>query len=63
MIDMTPKQRVFGTLKKLLKVAESDINLEAERARIKVALERCISWEGQLSDIRDSEQLIASNLG
>ena len=56
MTDMTPKERVFGTLKNLLKIIQSDANLDADRARIALALERCISWESQLRDIGDSEQ-------
>ncbi|NIL20073.1 hypothetical protein [Pseudomonas sp. AN3A02] len=59
MIDMTPKQRVFGALKKLLEMTDSDISLDVERARIKLALERCISWEEQLRDVDDSEHLSA----
>lgn len=53
MTDMTPKERVFGTLKNLLKMADSRASLDAERARIKLALERCISWESQLANIGD----------
>jgi len=57
MIDMTPKQRVFGALKNLLEMADSDISLDVERARIKLTLERCISWEEQMRDVDDSEHL------
>ncbi|GAB5339676.1 hypothetical protein [Pseudomonas fluorescens] len=62
MIDMTPKQRVFGALKKLLKMIDSDTSLDAERARIKLALERCISWEVQLRDIDDAQHLSPSSV-
>ena len=54
MTDMTPKERVFGTLKNLLKIVDSDARLDADRARIRLALERCISWESQLSNIDDA---------
>lgn len=62
MTDMTPKERVFGTLKNLLKMADSGTSLDTERARIKLALERCISWESQLinSDDTDCSQRKAS---
>ncbi|APC18153.1 hypothetical protein BLL42_21385 [Pseudomonas frederiksbergensis] len=55
MTDMTPKERVFGTLKNLLKITDSGTSLDAERARIKLALERCISWECQFRNIDDTD--------
>jgi hypothetical protein len=57
MTDMTPKERVFGTLKNLLKIVDSGTSLDADRARIKLALERCVSWESQLDNISDSDQV------
>ena len=55
MTDMTPKERVFGTLKNLLNMADSGVSLDNERARIKLALERCISWESQLINVDDTD--------
>lgn len=46
---LTPKQRVFGTLRNLLKMAR-DEDLNEKRPVIVQALDRCLSWESELID-------------
>lgn len=47
---LTPHQRVFGTLKNMLRIATETPDLNAERERLKVGLDRAISWESELVD-------------
>ena len=48
-VSLTPKQRVFGTLRNLRKMAETD-DLNASRAQIIRSLDRALSWEDELVD-------------
>ena len=45
---MTPKQRVFGTMKNILAIVESDEPID--RKQLCRSLENAISWESQLTD-------------
>lgn len=47
---MTPKERVFETLKNLLRIVAEAGDLNTERERLKIALDRCVSWETELAD-------------
>ncbi|MBI4293624.1 MAG: hypothetical protein HY661_19280 [Betaproteobacteria bacterium] len=47
---LTPHQRVFGTLKNMLRIATEAPDLNAERERLKLGLDRAISWESELVD-------------
>lgn len=47
---LTPKQRVFGTLRNLLKIANTSRDLNKDRERLCIALDRCLSWESHLCD-------------
>ncbi len=48
--NMTPKERVFGTLRGLIfRIANAE-DLNSERERLVIALDRCISWESELID-------------
>lgn len=48
---MTPKERVFGTLRNLLRIVSETENLNMERKRMETAIDRCISWESELVDV------------
>jgi hypothetical protein len=48
--NMTPKERVFGILRGLIfRIANAE-DLNSERERLVIALDRCISWESELID-------------
>lgn len=50
MENITPKERVFGTLRSLIfRIANAD-DLNIERERLVISLDRCISWEEELID-------------
>lgn len=47
---LSPKERVFGTLRGLIfRIANAE-DLNSERERLVIALDRCISWESELID-------------
>ena len=51
MIDipsLSPRERVFGTIHNLARMAESEPDLNAKRDAIATALERASSWETEL---------------
>jgi hypothetical protein len=51
MEHMTPKERVFGTLRNLRRIVAETENLNTERERLATAIDRCISWESELVDV------------
>jgi len=51
MEQMTPKERVFGTLRNLQRIVAETENLNTERERLETAIDRCISWESELVDV------------
>ena len=51
MENLTPKERVFGTLRNLKRIVENAPDLTAERERLRVALDRCLSWEYEVMDV------------
>lgn len=51
MEPMTPKERVFGTLRNLQRIVEETTDLNTERERLATALDRCVSWESELADV------------
>lgn len=53
MEPLSPKQRVFGTLRNLLRLVQQEQDLNAHRERLEVSLDRAISWESQLIDLPD----------
>ena len=59
MDNMTPKQRVFGTLRNLQRLVDEADDLNTIRERLSVALERCITWEGELVDLDAKEHDLA----
>lgn len=46
--SMTPKERVFGTLRNLLSYVQSDKDLNEMKPILERALDRNISWESEL---------------
>ena len=53
---MTPKQRVFETLRNLQAAVCETEDLNVIRAKLRVALERCISWESELMNVDDHKK-------
>jgi hypothetical protein len=53
---LQPEERVFGTLRNLQKIAETE-DLNANRARILHMLDRALSWEGQIISIDASSNI------
>lgn len=53
---MTPKQRVFETLRNLHAVVCKTEDLNDIRAKLRVALERCVSWESELMSVDDHKK-------
>lgn len=51
--NMTPKERVFGTLKNLKKIIDESPDLNARRDQLSRSLDRAISWEPELVDRPD----------
>lgn len=56
MDNMTPKERVFGTLRNLQRLVDEAEDLNEVRDRIAVAIDRCLSWEGELINLDASAQ-------
>ena len=51
---LTPKQRVFGTLRIWYKKAKESPDLNKEREMLIMALEHCLSWETELVNKEDT---------
>jgi hypothetical protein len=45
---LSPRERVFGTLRNLQRLAQEGEDLNAKRAIILRALDRAISWESEI---------------
>jgi hypothetical protein len=50
MIELTPKERVFSSLRFVQEILESGENLESRRYEITRSIRNCISWESELTD-------------
>lgn len=50
MIDLTPKERVFGMLKFIEQILDSGESLDARRYEINRNIKNCLSWEAELVD-------------
>lgn len=59
MDNMTPKERVFGTLRNLQRLVDEADDLNAIKDRLSVAIDRCISWESELADLDAAEPVRA----
>lgn len=55
MDNMTPKERVFGTLRNLQRLVDEADDLNVIKDRLAVAIDRCISWESELADLDATE--------
>lgn len=53
MIDLSPKERVFGMLASLARIVNDSTDLNAERHRLATLIEHSRSWETQLMDVPD----------
>lgn len=62
MINFTPKQRVFGTLRLLIQFVEDSDDLNEERDRLIRSLGRALSWEACLADCEPREEQEAPGL-
>ncbi|MDH1341881.1 hypothetical protein EQ826_01625 [Ectopseudomonas mendocina] len=56
MDNMTPKERVFGTLRNLQRLVDETEDLNALKDRLAVAIDRCLSWESELINLDASAQ-------
>jgi len=54
-INFTPKQRVFGTLRLLIEFVENSQDLNQQRAQLVRSLGRALSWEPHLADCEPQE--------
>lgn len=48
LVDMTPKERVFETLRNVLAILREAPELETQRKQLCRSLENAISWEPEL---------------
>ncbi|WP_324734109.1 hypothetical protein [Pseudomonas paeninsulae] len=55
MDNMTPKERVFGTLRNLQRLVDEAEDMAAIKGRLAVAIDRCLSWESELADLNAVE--------
>lgn len=53
MIDLSPKQRVFGMLASLARIVNDSADLNAERNRLAHLIEQSRSWETQVVDVQE----------
>ena len=57
LLNMTPKERVFGTLKNLADILRNSPCLDAERNQLIRSLDNAISWESELSDYTPDDRV------
>lgn len=51
LVDMTPHERVFGSLRNFQKTLKESSDLNTEREMLLHSLDNVLSWESQLQDI------------
>ncbi len=51
LVDMTPKERVFGTLKNLATLFREAPCLNSEREQLIRSIDNAISWESEVVDL------------
>jgi len=57
LLNMTPKERVFGTLKNLAEILRNAPCLNAERNQLVRSLDNAISWEPELVNAEPNVEL------